>query len=119
MGPAAVHRHRQAGGGAQGGAFTFVAGVEEVVARAVEAAGDKDVHVMGGANVIRQALELGLVEELTIIIAPVILGGGKRLFEGFLCLGGPRAPRRATVAVRNVHRVPGQGEVTPRARGGV
>ncbi len=65
------------------GAFTFVAGVEEAVARAVEAAGDKDVHVMGGANVIRQALELGLVEELTIIIAPVILGGGKRLFEGF------------------------------------
>ena len=38
---------------------------------------------MGGADVIRQALELGLVEELTIIIAPVILGGGKRLFEGF------------------------------------
>ena len=67
----------------EGGAFTFVAGVEEAVARAVEAAGDKDVHVMGGANVIRQALELGLVEELTIIIAPVILGGGKRLFEGF------------------------------------
>jgi len=67
----------------EGGAFAFVAGVEDAVARAVEAAGDKDVHVMGGANVIRQALELGLVEELTIIIAPVILGGGKRLFEGF------------------------------------
>jgi dihydrofolate reductase len=67
----------------EGGAFTFVAGVEAAVARAVEAAGDKDVHLMGGANVIRQALELGLVEELTIIIAPVILGGGKRLFEGF------------------------------------
>ena len=38
---------------------------------------------MGGAEVIRQALEAGLVDELTIIIAPVILGGGKRLFEGF------------------------------------
>jgi dihydrofolate reductase len=38
---------------------------------------------MGGADVIRQALEAGLVEELTIIIAPVVLGGGKRLFEGF------------------------------------
>ena len=32
---------------------------------------------------IRQALELGLVDELTIIVAPVVLGGGKRLFEGF------------------------------------
>ena len=67
----------------EGGAFTFVSGVEEAVARAREAAGDKDVHVMGGADVIRQALELGLVDELTIIVAPVVLGGGKRLFEGF------------------------------------
>jgi dihydrofolate reductase len=66
-----------------GGAFTFVAGVEEAVERAVEAADGKDVSVMGGADVIRQALAAGLVDELTIIIAPVILGGGKRLFEGF------------------------------------
>ncbi|HVD57579.1 MAG TPA: dihydrofolate reductase family protein [Thermoleophilaceae bacterium] len=67
----------------EGGAFTFVSGVEAAVERAGEAAGDKDVHVMGGAEVIRQALEARLVDELTIIIAPVILGGGKRLFEGF------------------------------------
>ena len=67
----------------QGGAFTFVSGVNEAVERAAEAAGDKDVHVMGGADVIRQALEAGLVDELSIVIAPVILGGGKRLFEGF------------------------------------
>jgi dihydrofolate reductase len=64
-------------------AFTFVSGVEEAVERAKAAAGDKDVHVMGGASVIRQALEAGLVDELTIIVAPVALGGGKRLFEGF------------------------------------
>jgi dihydrofolate reductase len=67
----------------EGGAFTFVSGVGEAVRRAVEAAGDKDVHVMGGADVIRQALEAGLVDELTVIVAPVVLGGGKRLFEGF------------------------------------
>jgi dihydrofolate reductase len=67
----------------EGGAFTFVAGVTEAVHRAVEAARGKDVHVMGGADVIRQALEAGLVDELTIIVAPVVLGGGKRLFEGF------------------------------------
>jgi dihydrofolate reductase len=66
-----------------GGAFTFVAGVPEAIERAKEAAGDKDVHVMGGADVIRQALEAGLVDELTIIVAPVVLGGGKHLFEGF------------------------------------
>ena len=38
---------------------------------------------MGGADVIRQALDAGLVDELTIIVAPFVLGGGKRLFEGF------------------------------------
>ena len=67
----------------KGGAFTFVSGVEEAVERARGAAGDKDVHVMGGADVIRQALDAGLVDELSIIVAPVVLGGGKRLFEGF------------------------------------
>lgn len=63
--------------------FTFVSGVEEAVERAREAAGDKHVHIMGGADTIRQALDAGLVDELTIIVAPVVLGGGKRLFEGF------------------------------------
>ena len=67
----------------EGAGFTFVSGVEEAVERAVDAAGDRDVNVMGGADVIRQALDAGLVDELTIIIAPLILGGGKRLFDGF------------------------------------
>ena len=57
--------------------------MREAVERTREAAGDKDVHVMGGADVIRQALALGLVDELTLIVAPVVLGGGKHLFEGF------------------------------------
>ena len=67
----------------EGGAFVFVSGVEQAVERALDAARGKDVHVMGGADVIRQALNAGIVDELTIIIAPVVLGGGKRLFEGF------------------------------------
>jgi dihydrofolate reductase len=75
-----THRPEEA---PEGDAFTFVAGVEEAVDRAKAAAGDKDVHIMGGADVIRQALDAGLVDELTIIVAPVGLGGGKRLFEGF------------------------------------
>lgn len=65
------------------GGFTFVSGVPEAIERAAETAGGKDVHVMGGADVIRQALAGNLVDELTIIVAPVILGSGKRLFEGF------------------------------------
>jgi dihydrofolate reductase len=67
----------------EGDAFEFVDGVEEAVARAVAAAGDKYVNIMGGADIIRQALAAGLVEELTIIVAPLVLGAGKRLFEGF------------------------------------
>ena len=67
----------------EGGGFTFVSGVGEAVQRARDAAGDRDVHVMGGGDVIRQALEAGLVDELTVIIAPITLGGGKRLFDGF------------------------------------
>ena len=63
--------------------FTFVSGVEEAVGRAREAAGGKDVSVMGGADLIRQALAAGLVDELAITIAPVVLGAGKRLFDGF------------------------------------
>jgi dihydrofolate reductase len=67
----------------EGGKFTFVSGVEEAVQLARQSAGGKDVHVMGGAEIIRQALEAGIVDELSIIVAPVVLGGGKRLFEGF------------------------------------
>src|SRR5918997_1443736 len=63
--------------------FTFVDGLDEALARARGAAGGKDVFVMGGADVIRQALRAGQVDELAITIAPVILGGGKRLFDGF------------------------------------
>jgi dihydrofolate reductase len=63
--------------------FTFVNGLDEAVAEARRAAGEKDVFVMGGADVIRQALGAGYVDELTISIAPVVLGVGKRLFEGF------------------------------------
>jgi dihydrofolate reductase len=66
-----------------GGAFTFVSGVDAAVERAVEAASGKDVNIMGGANTIRQALKAGLVDELSIVIAPVVLGDGKRLFDGF------------------------------------
>jgi dihydrofolate reductase len=67
----------------EGDAFTFVEGLDEAVARAREAAGDKDVSIMGGADVIRQALRAGIVDELSISIAPVVLGAGKRLFDGF------------------------------------
>ncbi len=66
-----------------GGEFQFVDGLEPAIHRALQAAGGMDINVMGGAQTIRQALSAGLVDELTIIVAPVILGAGKGLFDGF------------------------------------
>lgn len=66
-----------------GDEFLFVSGVEAAVERAIEAAGARDVHVMGGADIIRQALTADIVDELSLIVAPVIMGAGKRLFDGF------------------------------------
>ena len=66
-----------------GDEFIFVGSVAEAIERAKTAAGEKQVYVMGGGQVIRQALAGGYVDQLTIIVAPVVMGGGKRLFEGF------------------------------------
>lgn len=63
--------------------FRFVNGVEEAIAQARAEAGDRDVAVSGGADVIRQALAAGLVDELGLTTAPVVLGRGRRLFDGF------------------------------------
>jgi dihydrofolate reductase len=64
------------------GEFSFVDGFDEALRRAREAAGDKDVNVMGGAGLIRQAIRAGVVDELWISTAPVMLGAGKPLFDG-------------------------------------
>jgi dihydrofolate reductase len=63
--------------------FTFVPDPATALAWAAEEAGARDVSLAGGASVIRQALAAGLVDELVISTAPVLLGAGKRLFEGF------------------------------------
>jgi dihydrofolate reductase len=63
--------------------FTFVTdGVEAAVEQAAAAAGDKAVQVVGGADLNRQLLAAGLVDELRIDVMPVLLGGGRRLFDG-------------------------------------
>ncbi|ABY35668.1 MAG: deaminase [Chloroflexus sp.] len=65
-----------------GTTFYFVNdGPEQALALAREAAGERDIRISGGANVIQQYLNLGLVDELEIALIPVIFGGGRRLFE--------------------------------------
>jgi len=73
---------------AGGTTFTFVTdGIESAVARARETAGEGDVMVAGGASAVQQCLAAGLLGELQLHIAPVLLGGGTRLFED---AGSPR-----------------------------
>jgi dihydrofolate reductase len=63
--------------------FTFVDGFDAALAAARQEAGDRDVFVAGGSDVVRQALRAGVVDRLVVSVAPVVLGAGKRLFEGF------------------------------------
>lgn len=72
--------------------FTFVTeGVEAAVAQAKRAAGARKVHVMGGASIIQQGLNAGVIDELHLHVAPVILGDGTPLFAH---LGGSIALER-------------------------
>ncbi len=67
----------------QGGTtFHFVTGgLHEALARAREAAGDRDVAVAGGAATVNQCLAAGVIDQLRLHVAPVLLGRGERLFE--------------------------------------
>lgn len=82
-GPLFVLTHRVADQPAPEAGFVFVSGLDDALTGAVAAAGHRDVSIGGGADVIRQALAAGRVDELVISTAPVILGTGKRLFHGF------------------------------------
>jgi dihydrofolate reductase len=71
---------------------TFVDGVDAAIAKAREIAGDKDVSI-ASANVIRQALDLGLVDEVCVSLVPVLFGEGipyfSKLERGHLLLEDP------------------------------
>jgi dihydrofolate reductase len=63
--------------------FTFVTdGIESAIRQAKEAAGDKEVNVIGAASTAQQCLQAGLADELHVDIMPILLGGGLRPFEG-------------------------------------
>ena len=94
-----------------GTVFHFVTdGIEAALARARAAAGERDVRVGGGASTIRQYVRAGLVDELRLAIAPVLLGRGEALFHGldwralgYACVGhvpGKRAVAHVTLRKR-------------------
>lgn len=66
-----------------GTTFHFITGgIGEALDRARDAAGDKDVRIGGGVATVRQFLEAGLIDEMHIAVAPIILGSGEMLFDG-------------------------------------
>ena len=78
-----THRARAPIPIAGGTTFHFVTGgIEAALARATEAANGKDVLLGGGVDVVRQYLRAGLVDEMHLAIAPVLLGAGEHLLAG-------------------------------------
>jgi dihydrofolate reductase len=66
-----------------GTTYYFVTdGLEAAFEQARKAAGNKDIAIVGGADIVRQCLDRGLVEEARLNLIPILLGSGTRLFEG-------------------------------------
>jgi dihydrofolate reductase len=77
-----THKARQPLVKEGGTTFTFVTeGIESALKQARAAAGGRDVSVAGGANIVQQFLNAGLLDEIQIHLVPLLLGGGRRLFE--------------------------------------
>lgn len=79
-----THRPQEPIALADGTVFHFVTegGVPAAVALAKKAAGDRKAYISGGADIVQQALAAGLIDELHLHVAPVLLGQGNRLFDG-------------------------------------
>jgi dihydrofolate reductase len=84
----------------QGGTtFSFVTdGIQAALEQARVAAGDKDVTIGGGAEVVQQYLAAGLLDELEIHLVPVLLGGGVRLLDN---LGAGQVELQSTRAIQS------------------
>jgi dihydrofolate reductase len=80
--PVFVVTHEAPAESPEGGVYTFVTdGIESALEQARAAAGDRTVTVMGGADLGRQYLAAGLVDEISVHLVPVLFGSGTRMFE--------------------------------------
>jgi dihydrofolate reductase len=78
-----THHARDPVAHANGTTYTFVTdGIESALQQARAAAGDGDVTLAGGADVARQYIAAGLVDELRLHVVPILLGSGARLLDG-------------------------------------
>jgi dihydrofolate reductase len=87
-----------------GTTFHFVTGgIHEALERARGAAGEKDVRIGGGVATIRQYLTAGLIDELQLVYAPVLLGAGESLLNGIDLTALGYRVRRHTNSERCMH----------------
>jgi dihydrofolate reductase len=78
-----THHARQTLEMEAGTKFIFVTdGIQSALRQAKEAAGDKDVRIGGGVATIRQYLQAGLVDEMHLVLTPVLMGKGENIFSG-------------------------------------
>jgi dihydrofolate reductase len=78
-----THHSREPATMEGGTIFYFVTGgIHEALDRALDSAGEKDIQIGGGVSTIRQFLEAGLIDEMHVAIAPLLLGSGEHLFGG-------------------------------------
>ena len=97
-GPLWVLTHRVEDAPPPESGFTFIDGLDSAMEEATAAADGRDVAISGGGDVIRQALAAGYADVLAISTAPVVLGKGKRLFDGF--------DRDIDLEIKSVHTSP-------------
>jgi dihydrofolate reductase len=79
--PVFVVSHGQPDDVPENSVYSFVDGIEPALEAAKRAAGDKGVTVMGGADIGIQYLRADLIDELSLHVAPVLLGAGTRMFD--------------------------------------
>jgi len=77
-----THEKREPWSRPGGTTFYFINdGPQHALEMARESVGDRDIRIAGGADVIQQYLNMGVIDELEIALAPVLFGEGRRLFE--------------------------------------
>jgi dihydrofolate reductase len=94
-----THHARQPVTKQDGTTYTFITeGIDAAMTQARAAAADRNVAVAGGATVVQQCLRVGLLDELQMHVAPLLLGDGVRLFEN---LGAVRAKLDVTRVIES------------------
>ena len=89
---------------ARGTTFHFLSATpEEALERALDATGGRDVRIGGGATVARDFLRAGLVDQLHVAIAPILLGRGIRLWDGLRELESGYAVKAKTAPSGTIH----------------